>query len=794
MLRFRSSPDFEVPHDDNLDNVYTITVRASDGRLATSVHVTVTVADVNERPVADLAITDQTMTVGVSRIISLQGTFSDPDTNDTLTYTASTSPSGIATASVSNSDSTLTIAALSAGSATITVTAADRSLGHADRLTVSQDFTVTVEETNVPPTFDEGPRTTRSVAENTPSSNDVGSPVAASDDDNDTMTYELSGTDAGSFTIVDESGQIRTSDSLNFETKNSYSVTVTADDGNGGTDSINVTINIIDVNEAPVGKPIADRTLAGGVLSREIDLSRYFSDPDTNDTLTYTAETPDTSVATVSVDGSALTLERVSAGKATITVTAADRSLDHADRLTASRVFKVTVEAPALPTVTIETLTPDRSEGQSVVFRLTVSPAPTAAITVIVSVTESGSFLTDESPADIDIDEGTMTARLHVQTENDAADEANGTVTVTIRPGIGYRVGNPSSASATVHDNDPPPPAPTGLRANGHLVSGNVKLRWAPVSGATGYKVQYSEVQCVQGSLPGRDEDVICNLEDSPMWNRIMASDFTTEEITIAGTAVVEATVGGLTRRKLYRVEVQAVIAEASDWSDFTLVFPTSSSPSHGPHYGFIFSDHVLDRSNGSREYRYSICEDTITTDVAWDWSTEEHDDTVTAVAADIASAIGTWGTNVRWVTNVMNGANIVSSTVMDTDICPGRNAVKFIEDDDVEVMCDIPKPETLGCFVEESLGILLRHTPLRRVSDPAQEPEKFEPTRWEEMKNGCSYLYKIVMHEAGHVFGLSHPRSPQGVMYGQVSGWLGRFCEPQPHDIVGMIAKYQSQ
>ncbi len=121
MLRFRSSPDFEVPHDDNLDNVYTITVRASDGRLATSVHVTVTVADVNERPVADLAITDQTMTVGVSRIISLQGTFSDPDTNDTLTYTASTSPSGIATASVSNSDSTLTIAALSAGSATITV-------------------------------------------------------------------------------------------------------------------------------------------------------------------------------------------------------------------------------------------------------------------------------------------------------------------------------------------------------------------------------------------------------------------------------------------------------------------------------------------------------------------------------------------------------------------------------------------------------------------------------------------------------------------------------------------------
>ena len=99
--------------------------------------------DVNERPAVDSAIADQTMTAGVFRIISLQGTFSDPDTGNTLSYSASSSNTGIATASVNGS--TLTLEALSAGSATITVTAADRSDGDADRLTVSQEFTVTVE-------------------------------------------------------------------------------------------------------------------------------------------------------------------------------------------------------------------------------------------------------------------------------------------------------------------------------------------------------------------------------------------------------------------------------------------------------------------------------------------------------------------------------------------------------------------------------------------------------------------------------------------------------------------------
>ena len=52
-VSFVSSPDFESPADANRDNRYQLTVEASDGTNTTSQDVTVTVANVNEVPVAD---------------------------------------------------------------------------------------------------------------------------------------------------------------------------------------------------------------------------------------------------------------------------------------------------------------------------------------------------------------------------------------------------------------------------------------------------------------------------------------------------------------------------------------------------------------------------------------------------------------------------------------------------------------------------------------------------------------------------------------------------------------------
>ena len=106
---------------------------------------------------------------------------------------------------------------------------------------------------NRAPTFSGGTRSF-SVPENTVPGTDVGSLVTATDRDGDNLSYTLEGTDAPSFSILSTGGgaQIQTSAALNHEEKSSYAVTVRVTDGRGGTDAINLTIRVTDVDgEAP---------------------------------------------------------------------------------------------------------------------------------------------------------------------------------------------------------------------------------------------------------------------------------------------------------------------------------------------------------------------------------------------------------------------------------------------------------------------------------------------------------------------------------------------------------------
>ena len=48
VLSFQSSPDFENPRDSNIDNIYQVTIVASDGQLSTSLGITISVNDVLE--------------------------------------------------------------------------------------------------------------------------------------------------------------------------------------------------------------------------------------------------------------------------------------------------------------------------------------------------------------------------------------------------------------------------------------------------------------------------------------------------------------------------------------------------------------------------------------------------------------------------------------------------------------------------------------------------------------------------------------------------------------------------
>ncbi len=96
---------------------------------------------------------------------------------------------------------------------------------------------------------DQSDRTSRKIEENEEPDQSIGSPVSAFDEDDKLLIYTLSGEDAAYFSISRNTGQLKTKASLNFEARNRYSVVVTATDPSGASDSIQVTINVIDVHD-----------------------------------------------------------------------------------------------------------------------------------------------------------------------------------------------------------------------------------------------------------------------------------------------------------------------------------------------------------------------------------------------------------------------------------------------------------------------------------------------------------------------------------------------------------------
>ena len=104
---------------------------------------------------------------------------------------------------------------------------------------------------NHAPKFQEGGETSRAVEENSPVGTRVGARVRATDRDGDRLTYALRGEDRSSFTINESTGRLYTATSLDREADSRYYLTVEVSDGKGGTDSIDVTIVVTDVDEAP---------------------------------------------------------------------------------------------------------------------------------------------------------------------------------------------------------------------------------------------------------------------------------------------------------------------------------------------------------------------------------------------------------------------------------------------------------------------------------------------------------------------------------------------------------------
>ena len=249
VLTFSASPDFEAPADANKDNDYMVTVMASAGGEMAMQEVTVMVDNVEER--GTVTLSPESPVVGSP----VTATLTDSDGGITgLSWTWETSSDmatwSAATGTVTNEGTTSTYTSVDDDVDDYLRATASYTDGY-DSGNSMRSGSAKVVASNVAPAFPSA-TATRSIAENTAANTNIGAPVAANDPNGDTLAYSLEGTDAASFGIDGSTGQLRTSAALDFETKTAYTVVVKATDPDGLSDTIDVTINVTDVDDGAV--------------------------------------------------------------------------------------------------------------------------------------------------------------------------------------------------------------------------------------------------------------------------------------------------------------------------------------------------------------------------------------------------------------------------------------------------------------------------------------------------------------------------------------------------------------
>ena len=383
MVAFKAKPDFEKPGDRNTDNIYEVTVEASDTVHTTRRSVTVKVLDADEEGKVTLStqdaevgtpltatLTDSDGNVDLSRSGDLervkwlwQGADAEPDTTNNNELTCI----GAMFDEIPTGQDAFT------GSATYTPEVADHgrclraAVWYMDRTTKEEDVagdddpgdanpvvrfintaasrsTTAVRDnpSNQPPTFGaNGPTTVRYVNENNEfgTAEVIGDPVMATDPDEDSISYKLGGTDEKSFDIDEATGQLETKARLDQETKDTYAVVVTAQDNSGAandTVTTTVTIRVMDLDEQPV--------IRAGGLSVRGNRTVSYAENRTDAVETYTADGADAAGARWSLSGDDVGDFRIGAttGVLTFRTTPNYEAPVDADR---NNVYQVTVNA-----------------------------------------------------------------------------------------------------------------------------------------------------------------------------------------------------------------------------------------------------------------------------------------------------------------------------------------------------------------------------------------------------------------------------------------------------------------
>ncbi len=310
---------------------YSLTVTASDGSLSATAPVTINLSNVNEAP-TDINLSDNRVADNATAGTPI-GTLSsvDPDAGDTHTYFLISGADAASFAIVGNELRTSVAYDGSKPSYSINITSVDSGTA-----SLAKVFTIDrVAGVNVAPTALTLDNNT--VAEN--STTPVGILSATDANPADTFTYSLvagtGDTDNALFAIEvinSKTAYLKFASTPDFEFKPTYSIRVRVADQAGLAFERSLTINVTNVNEAPVFGAasytfsVAENSAAGASVG-----NASASDPDAGTSLTYTLSGPGSSNFAISSTGvitvaTGATLNFESTPSYSLTVTASDGS------------------------------------------------------------------------------------------------------------------------------------------------------------------------------------------------------------------------------------------------------------------------------------------------------------------------------------------------------------------------------------------------------------------------------------------------------------------------------------
>ena len=293
-LEFTSPPDYEQPTDSDSDNIYDLTISATDpvGNQAQQ-SLTVSINNLNDNA-PQFASSSAEFSIAENNTSVTTITASDTDA-DTLTYAITTSAdSELFTIDPASGDLAFISApnyeSLQDANADnvyeLTITAADGVYS------ASQDLTITVTDVNEAPTFTE-PSVALTTAENNTSF--IYTVAAAIDEDQDQqLTYQLSGADASAFDLDATTRALSFKTTPDFDsptdqdTDNIYQIVITATDGEYSS-SQDLVIAVADLNDetpqftSPSSQSVDYSTAQVGAIV----YTAQASDADAGDQITY---------------------------------------------------------------------------------------------------------------------------------------------------------------------------------------------------------------------------------------------------------------------------------------------------------------------------------------------------------------------------------------------------------------------------------------------------------------------------------------------------------------------------